>query len=275
VSLSKKVVPRLSRINPLSRKGLAGPHLERLELHVSHVCNLTCESCSHYSNQGHRGNLDLAQADAWMSAWSHRITVGSFCLLGGEPTIHPELSEFIPLVRRHWPQTRIEIVTNGLLLARHPDLPRVMAANGEVELIVSVHHDSEEYRMRVQPVFDLTDHCRATLRIRISVRESHKNWTRRYLGVGDAMTPFEDEDPRRSWEICPARQRRQLFEGKLWKCSPIAYLAEAQIPPIRQMGSLLELPAFGEYVHESGNQGVPRSRRRKHLCDVLGATQTI
>jgi hypothetical protein len=38
------------------------------------------------------------------------------------------------------------------------------------------------------------------------------------------MMPFEDGQQRQSWEICPARDCKQLFDGKIWKCSPIAYL---------------------------------------------------
>src|SRR4051794_20267283 len=47
--------------------------LRNLELHVAHGCNLTCESCSHYSNQGHTGLVALADADAWMAGWSRRL----------------------------------------------------------------------------------------------------------------------------------------------------------------------------------------------------------
>ncbi len=48
----------------------------QLELHVTHACNLSCESCSHYSNQGHKGMLDLAAAAAWMTQWSQRLAAG-------------------------------------------------------------------------------------------------------------------------------------------------------------------------------------------------------
>ena len=54
--------------------------------------------------------------------------------------------------------------------------------------------------------------------------QSHGNWTRRYLGFGADMLPFEDGRPRQSWEICPARNCKQLHDGKLWKCAPLAYL---------------------------------------------------
>jgi rubredoxin len=38
------------------------------------------------------------------------------------------------------------------------------------------------------------------------------------------MQPFEDGDPRASWDICPARHCKQLLDGRIWKCAPLAYL---------------------------------------------------
>src|SRR5262245_19636148 len=105
----------------------AGPRVTRLEMHVTHVCNLSCESCSHYSNHNHRGDVALDEADQWMRAWSQRIAVDEFHLLGGEPTIHPDLPAFVTLVRRHWPDAFIRIRTNGFFLYRHPELPAVLA----------------------------------------------------------------------------------------------------------------------------------------------------
>ena len=90
-----------------------------------------------------------------MAGWSDRLQVKTFNLLGGEPTIHPQLSEFVPLVRRHWPAARICIVTNGFFLHRHPDLPSTLAAAGNAELALSVHHDGAGYMERLRPVFDL------------------------------------------------------------------------------------------------------------------------
>ena len=69
--------------------------IDALEIHVVHSCNLTCESCSHYSNQGHDGIVSLAEADQWMRAWHHRVRPRTFSLLGGEPTIHPQLTDFV------------------------------------------------------------------------------------------------------------------------------------------------------------------------------------
>jgi len=208
----------------LSDRGKALRPLNRLELHVTHACNLTCESCSHYSNHNHSGHLALDEADRWMGLWSGRLALEQFHLLGGEPTIHPELCGFVRLVRRHWPETAIRIRTNGLFLHRHPNLPALLAADGRAAIVISIHHDSAEYRERLRPVLELVERWRRDFAIQIDMGDSFSNWTRRYRGFGATMQPFEDNAPRTSWEICPAAQCKQLFEGKIWKCAPLAYL---------------------------------------------------
>lgn len=195
-----------------------------IELHVTHACNLTCESCSHYSNHGHRGSLELAQAESWMSAWSQRITLKEFNLVGGEPTMHPRLPEFVVLVRKHWPAAYIRIITNGFFLHRHLRLPSTLAADGNAGLALSIHHQDTAYVERLRPVFDLLANWQRDHGTTVETRQSHEGWTRRYLGFGDAMLPFEDGQPRQSWEVCPARYCKQLHDGKLWKCPPLAYL---------------------------------------------------
>src|SRR5271168_1244545 len=159
-----------------------------------------------------------------MSLWSRRLAVEEFHLLGGEPTIHPELSGFVSLVRRHWPETFIQIRTNGFFLHRHPELPALLAADGHAAISIAVHHDSPEYRDHLRPVFDLITRWERDFSVEVRVDQAYANWTQRYQGFGATMQPFDDRSPRASWETCPARICKQLFEGKIWKCAPLAYL---------------------------------------------------
>lgn len=204
--------------------GMERPVFETLELHVAHGCNLSCESCAHYSNHAHAGIVSVEEADRWMGLWSPRVSVKLFNLLGGEPTIHPELPRFVGLVRRHWPKARIKIVSNGFFLHRHPTLPAVLAADERASLVVSIHHDSEEYLERLKPIFALLAQWRQDHGVVAEIRPSQKNWTRRYEGFGDSMLPFEDGNHRASWGACPARYCKQLHDGRIWKCAPLAYL---------------------------------------------------
>jgi MoaA/NifB/PqqE/SkfB family radical SAM enzyme len=198
--------------------------IANLEIHVAHVCNLTCESCSHYSNQNHKGLLDLAEAERWMALWSARLRPRVFSVLGGEPTIHPELAAFVTLVRKYWPSSHLRLVTNGFFLNRHPDLPGALQAARNHGIYLSVHHDSPEYRARLNPQLELLRAWKREFGIRVETTPSFNNWTRRYHGFGAAMEPFQDGQPRQSWERCPARRCPQIFEEKIWKCGPLAYL---------------------------------------------------
>ena len=194
-----------------------------LEMHVAHGCNLSCESCSHYSNHHHTGMLSLATAREWLSGWSRRLQPRQFSLLGGEPALNPALPQFVWLVREMFPDTQIILVSNGFLLKRHPRLP-VALRGTQTALHISVHHDSDEYQRKLEPVRELIADWQRRWNIDVCWRNSFESWTRRYRGFGKEMQPFDDGDPEASWQNCPAKWCLQLHEGKLWKCPAIAYL---------------------------------------------------
>jgi hypothetical protein len=213
----RAVARRLHRPN---REPISIP---RLEMHVAHSCNLRCESCSHYTNHAHRGIVALAEADRWMKLWKPRVSPAVFTLAGGEPALHPRLTKFIQLARQHWPRAKLRLISNGFLLERHRNLPIVLR-DTNTNLCVSVHHSSPEYEEKLQPVRALVDGWAANYAIEVEYLQSYAHWTRRYHGFGAAMRPFDDGQPRASWEICPAKDCPQLFEGQIWKCAPLAYL---------------------------------------------------
>lgn len=197
--------------------------MTQLELHVTHACNLSCESCAHYSDQGHKGMLDPATADEWLGWWSDCIRPEHFNLVGGEPSLHPQLCALVRLARRHWPASRLRLITNGFFLHRHPDLPDALRETDTL-LAVSRHHDAADYRDKFQPVEKLVQDWQRTRGVRLEIWDAKGRWTRRYHGRGSTMTPFQDNKPRQSWSICPAKHCVQLHQGKLWKCPALAYL---------------------------------------------------
>jgi hypothetical protein len=194
-----------------------------LEMHAADACNLTCESCSHFSNSGHKGFLRLADAEAWMQIWRGRIVPTMFRLLGGEPTLNPHLPELIEMAARSWPSAQIGLTTNGFFLHRHPGLPAVLGRH-KVRLRVTIHDQSEQYRSKVREIRALLEQWRKEHPFKITIEKAYLRWTRRHHGFGAGVEPFDDGNPRESWEACPARHCVQLFRGRLWKCSPIAYL---------------------------------------------------
>jgi hypothetical protein len=197
--------------------------MPQLEMHVADQCNLSCEGCNHYANYHLRGVLPLSDGGVWLEAWSQRITPLVFSFLGGEPLLNPELPEYLLLARRLWPDTHLEVDTNGLLLSKRSDLwPALQEARATI--MVSVHSDEERYRSRLELQLQ---HARAEASQRhvpLRTRNCIDNWYRPYLGFGTEMQPFQDGDPIASWSACRARYCVTLRDNCLWKCPPLAHL---------------------------------------------------
>jgi len=198
--------------------------LNHVEIHVAHACNLKCESCSHYSDQGHKGVVSLEDAERWMAAWSGRLAPGTFSLVGGEPTIHPKLTEFLELARRHWPRSHLRLVTNGFFLAKHPKLPLAMQRDGNASIYLSLHHRDPAYVDAIRPSVKLLIDWNRRYGVPVYRYESVDRWRRMRHGTGASMQPYEDRQPRKSWLHCSAKNWWQLYDGRMWKCSPLAYL---------------------------------------------------
>jgi MoaA/NifB/PqqE/SkfB family radical SAM enzyme len=82
--------------------------------HILTSCNLRCRHC--YINPSQHGaeSLDLDTITAWLSAFAGKENPPNVIFLGGEPTLHPELSLAVKHARRLGYQS-ITIDTNGYL----------------------------------------------------------------------------------------------------------------------------------------------------------------
>lgn len=174
-------------------------------------------------NQGHSGSISLEDAAKWMSNWNDKILPMRFTLMGGEPALHPELTEFVYLAREMWPNSYTEVISNGFHLHKHPHLWKALKRTNTI-LGVSVHSDGDpQYREKFESVYALMKDWIAK-GAPVEIRPSIIHWIRQYRGFGDKMEPFEDNDPKSSWKCCVSKLCVQLHEGKLWKCPALAYL---------------------------------------------------
>jgi len=158
-----------------------------------------------------------------MAAWARRVAPRTFSIVGGEPTLNRALPQIVQAAGEIWSGSRIRLVTNGLQLSRHPELPRVLAAIGErSHLEITSHHPSPEFQARFAPVWKIAAEWKDEYGIQIRFVDAASRWTRRYH-YADRAIQFMDGDPRLAWEACEGKKAPQIFEGNLWKCPPVAY----------------------------------------------------
>ena len=223
------------------------PHLE---WHVSHSCNLTCESCIHFTNHGFTEKISIETLKEWYSLWNERISPQRMVILGGEPLLNENIIEIIYLTKEMWKQPEngnFWITTNGMLIDKHPDLPKALKENGCM-LQISIHgnRNTPEYWKKMEKTFDKIKEWDSLHNIKlidcdndedfsklkptkhesyIVFRDMVSDWSRSYNGFGINSEPFDDGDPEKSWRNCVAGQECfQLYDGKIYKCCMTAYL---------------------------------------------------
>lgn len=84
-----------------------------VEFYITNVCNLSCRGCNRFNDLNFKGHQRWADhADAY-EAWSKRLDLPRITIIGGEPTLNPDLELWVSNLRRLWPDSVIMIQTNG------------------------------------------------------------------------------------------------------------------------------------------------------------------
>lgn len=197
-----------------------------LEWHVAHACNLTCEACSHYSNYDFDEVVPISTVEQWYSSWCRRIAPRKLAVLGGEPLLNKDIIDIIYMTRNMWNREHnrfFELVTNGILLNKHPDLPKALEETNCV-LHISIHGTSDKYNNLVDKINQTIAEWQTSYKFEV-IMEPQTLWSRGYQGYGKDMLPFEDNNPEASWNHCPSGQECfTLIDNVIYKCAPLAYL---------------------------------------------------
>lgn len=88
------------------------------EINLVDHCNLSCQMCDHFSQLSEEKYLDIESFKRDMTRMGEifQHDIGGVYLLGGEPTLHPQLIEIIEYTRTQFPKTELILLTNGMLL---------------------------------------------------------------------------------------------------------------------------------------------------------------
>lgn len=95
------------------------PHLHRLVVHLTDHCNLNCRGCTHFSNIAEPNFADVAQFETEFKRLAEIFSgMTEIYLLGGEPLLHPDVIRFMEIAREAFPDARINLMSNGVLVPR-------------------------------------------------------------------------------------------------------------------------------------------------------------
>jgi hypothetical protein len=128
-----------------------------LDVVIIRSCQLSCEGCCTFSNHKEiNGLVDVNEYTESLKFWSKYIKAGKIHLFGGEPTMHPQLLDWVRLVRSCWPvdlqgyPKPIWLSTNGYFLDKLFDHVDELFVQNQLFLSITHHTLTEPYSSLVK-----------------------------------------------------------------------------------------------------------------------------
>jgi hypothetical protein len=115
-------------------------NLRYCEFYITNVCNLNCENCNRFNNFAFTGHQNWhAHADDY-AQWADLIKFDTIGIIGGEPLLNPTFIDWLNGIAHLWPDSKINVITNGTQLHRWPELySAVEKLKDQVTITVSIH----------------------------------------------------------------------------------------------------------------------------------------
>jgi MoaA/NifB/PqqE/SkfB family radical SAM enzyme len=228
-----KITLRLFKKIPYLLKTYISPHILRdavqyllvsnkritkifpVEVHITEHCNLNCKGCSHFSSLAGEEYLRIEDFEKDCIRLS-RITdkLYAFKLLGGEPLLHPRITEFCDIARKYFTSIPIQIITNGILLTKQTDEFWMNCGKNRIKILISqypvklnkeeIKKTAKKYNVSVEYVGTTSKDRMCKMPLDLSggqdITESYKNCIM-------------------SWGMCVT-----LRDGKIYPCSTPAHI---------------------------------------------------
>ena len=127
--------------------------LNKLSFHfcvyLTEHCNLNCQMCNTFSPLAKPKfySINDYEKDCKQLSKIFRNRTHKIFLMGGEPLLHPDVSEFMKISRKYFPlkKTKIEILTNAILLLSMPESFWTNCKKYNIEIAISKYPINIDY----------------------------------------------------------------------------------------------------------------------------------
>ena len=194
------------RESNLMKPYLECSYLPYLEFHVEDQCNLNCSACEHYAplvKESRQPDFKKFSRDLkQLKKYIDEITV--IRILGGEPLMNAHIGDYVLLVKEEYPNSKLRIVTNGLLLGGLSEEILQLIRDNDVRIVISLYPPMKEKINEI--VKKLEDKG-----IEIQVSPVISTFYKRYVSKS---TGKKDEE----FERCYQRYCNNLYDGHIASC---------------------------------------------------------
>lgn len=115
--------------------------INSIAIHTNNHCNLNCAGCNHFAPLTKPHFIEIEQFQALLDRLRFlcgtRVQIRIIRLMGGEPLLHPQISDLVQMTRDAFQKTALEIRTNGILLKSMPESFYDVCKNTGTKIVVS------------------------------------------------------------------------------------------------------------------------------------------
>jgi len=157
-------------------------HLKYAEFYITNVCNLACTNCNRLNNYKFSGFQLWKDYEQIYTDWSKCVGIETIHILGGEPTLNPSFKQWCVGLRKLWPDSTINVISNGTRL-EYIDNFYNFSSDNKIGWIITAH-DRKRYNPLYQYVSNLM-----TKPISKKYLGNFDNWPNVYNAIKDLSWP--------------------------------------------------------------------------------------
>lgn len=238
------------------------PRLKYAEIYITNVCNYSCTHCQSLNNFAFKGHQRWKDYEHEYAILSDQFDIDQIQIIGGEPTLNPDFEKWVKGISKLWPQSKLQIATNGSRLDKLPKEIYQILLNHKGTLWLTCHDiqlyngfldfaktflntivsdtfadnvsnydlKSEYEQFKNDPTVKLKTVSRKL--IDENGVEVILDWSQSFVpSVLDlldnhTLTMKYDSDPTQAHDICYFKSCHQINKGKLYKCPLVSVLPD-------------------------------------------------
>jgi len=247
-------------------------YLPYAEFYITNVCNYSCHNCNRFNNYDFKGSYKWD--NSYYEKWASKTKIRKINILGGEPTLNPNLPNFVLGISKLWPDTTNKrINTNGANLKSKLLHKLLKRYNWRIELNL---HDLPPSKINKHVIQELNKHWgplklikRTRKKVNLMTKRDENTQsfgdnmvtqTRMETSLGvviliNEMTEFHenafidkenmilyDSDPNDAHKHCTMKTCHHFIDGKLYKCGVVKL-----VPDIMKQKNLSYPSIYDQY----------------------------
>ena len=186
--------------------------LPSVEMHITDYCNLNCVGCVHFSPIFEKKNPDFNRRikDLYKLKELFGDSILIISLLGGEPLLNSQVTNYMKVAREVFPDSEIELVTNGLLLPNMKEVFFETSHDNNITLVVSEYFPTHKI---ISKIVDRFNYYKIDYQIRTF---DEKQWFNK---------PLSTKKNSKYEKLCISNGCIAVCEGEIARCPTLLYIS--------------------------------------------------